>query len=293
MFCCLLCRIIFNLFVLIKLFFANEVFFTEKISSRENRLIKDYVKLSSSKSRRDKAGLFVIEGIKLLEEAVKSGVKTERVFVTDEAYEKYALSSEKFFQFDNIYLITPEISEKMTSQETPQGVYAVCRKLDKHIDTDKIYSKSGKYVMLCGLQNAGNVGTIMRTAEAMGIDGIFLAQNCCEIYNPKVLRGSMGSVFRVPSFVVDDVAAFLQELKSNGFASYASVLSDKAKSLSEVDFSEKSVLLIGNEGNGLDNEVIEGCTDKITIEMNGVTESLNASVAACIMMWEMTKLKGK
>lgn len=260
----------------------------ETITSKDNRWIKQYTKLSSSKSYRDKSCLFVIESVKLILEAFNSNQSFEMVFVTQACYEKYLHELEKLFQSVRFSIITEEISKKLTSQNTPQGIFAICKKLDKKLSIDKIYS-SGKYLMLVDLQDTGNVGTIIRTAEAIGIDGIIVTSKSCDIYNPKVIRGSMGSIFRMNFMIIDDEKSFVSKLSDNDVKTYASVVDSNATSLSDAHFKNPSVLLIGNEGNGLSNEIKSICSEKITIKMAGNTESLNASIAACILMWEMVK----
>lgn len=214
----------------------------------------------------------------------------EMVFVTQACYDKHLLELEKLFQPSSMCLniISDEVSKKMSEQTSPQGIYAICKKLDKMLSVDKIYNK-GKYIMLVNLQDCGNVGTIIRTAEAVGVEGIIMTSKSCDIYNPKVIRGSMGSVFRMKFLIEEDCETLLSKLSENGVSSYASVVSNEATSLHDVAFKNPSVLLIGNEGKGLDEVFQNLCSEKITIKMSGKTESLNASMAACILMWEMTK----
>ena len=131
------------------------------------------------------------------------------------------------------------------------------------------------------------MGTILRTAEAVGIDGIVLSDDCCDIYSPKVVRGSMGAVFRIPFTVVSSIKDFISAHKD--ITSYASVVSGDAEKITDVKFSDSSLLVIGNEGNGVKASTIEACDKKITIPMNGRAESLNASAAAAILIWEMVK----
>lgn len=260
----------------------------EEISSRDNKLIKEYTKLSSSKSYRDKQMLYTLEGVKLAVEAFNNKQELEVVFVTQLCYEKHQSELEKLFQTVRLYIITEEISKKLTEQNSPQGIYVICKKVDKNLSLDKIYS-SGRYIMLVDLQDSGNVGTIIRTAEAMGIDGIITTAKSCDIYNPKVIRGSMGSIFRMEFLNVTDTTEFISCLTQNNVKTYASVLDSDAVSLEQVNFSKPCVMLIGNEGNGLTGEVKALCSQRVTIKMSGNTESLNASMAACILMWEMTK----
>lgn len=258
------------------------------ITSRENKKVKDFVKLAKSKSYRDQTKCFAVEGVKLILEAFQSHVPLEMVFITNSCFEKNKELLQKLFQTDCGVIITDEISDKMTQQSSPQGIYAICKKLDNPLCTDTIYH-SGKFLMLCDLQDSGNVGTIIRTAEAVGINGVIITKNSCDIYSLKTLRGSMGAIFRMPILTVESEIAFLTNMAKNNVKTYASVLDEGAEVLSDITFANPAILLIGNEGNGLSNEVKKLCNSLITIKMLGNAESLNASMAACILMWEMVK----
>lgn len=259
----------------------------EKINSKDNAKIKEYAKLFSSKSYRDSTGLFCVEGYKLVKEAEKSGVKIETVFVTSDCLSRYGEELEKLFQETKTFLIAPELEKKLTEQKSPQGIYAVCKKRGGLSDISAV--RSGKYVMLVNLQDTGNVGTIIRTAEALGLNGVVTTAKTCDVHSPKVVRGSMGSVFRMPVFIVPDEYEAVETFKKSGMTVYASVVDSSAKSLNDTEFSKNAVLLIGNEGNGLEQALSDKASEKITIKMSGNTESLNASMASCILMWEMSK----
>lgn len=260
----------------------------EQIISKDNRWVKDYTKLSSLKSYREETGHFALESVKLVCEAFQSGVTLSMVLVTEQCLERYGQSLAPVLDACPHYQIAEELESKLSMQKTPQGVYAVGEKLDKMLSMDTIKT-NGRYVMLCGLQDAGNVGTILRTAEAMGIDGVIAAPSTCDFYNPKVIRGSMGSVFRMPFYHAEEELPFLLELREAGVQTCASVLDSAAESVTDLTVQEPCVLLIGNEGNGLAAETVSACTNRVTIRMRGKTESLNASAAACILLWEMMK----
>lgn len=174
----------------------------------------------------------------------------------------------------------------MSDTESAQGIFAQCSKLDKFLSPDTI-EDNGIYLALSDLQDPGNIGTIIRTAEAIGIKGLLLSENCCDIYNPKVVRATMGSVFRVPFLISDNFCRDLRKFSDKGIVSYATVLDDEAKSITQVCFGGSGIAVIGNEGNGLSPEVVSCCDEKITIKMRGNTESLNAAMAAGIIMWQM------
>ena len=260
----------------------------ETITSKDNSKIKLYVKLSLHKKDRDKENLFTLEGRKLIEEAYKSKLLFKNVFLTEDAWKKNENLIKDLSSVADCCIISDEISDKISLQNTPEGIYAVCKKLDKSLSIDKIYD-NGLYIMLSNLQDTGNMGTIIRTAEALGVSGIILGGTPCDIYNHKVLRGSMGSVFRVPFFYAPDEKSFIKDAMCNGVDTYASVVDGDACDITQISVKEPAILLIGNEGNGLDDALADICSKKVTINMKGNTESLNASIAAAILMWEMLK----
>lgn len=260
----------------------------ERITSKDNRWVKEYVRLAGSKSHREETGLFAVESVKLVREAGLSDAVFRMIFITETCLRKRGGELEELLEREKFSIISEELESKLSLTKTPQGIYAVCEKLDKRLSMDTILN-NGKYVLLAGLQDTGNVGTIIRTAEALGIDGVLLTADTCDPYHPKVIRGSMGSVFRMPFAIVPDLPARLESWGEAGVQTCASVLDEGAVSLDRVTFREPSVLLIGNEGNGLENQIAAACTERITIPMRGKTESLNASMAACILMWEMGK----
>ena len=261
----------------------------ETITSRENAGVKEYCKLVTAKKQRDAAGKFAAEGVRLTLEAFQNGVRIEKVFFTAGAEKRYG---EKLFELLNsgipAALITEEISRRMSDTDSPQGVFAVCKKLDKSLPAGKI-EHEGVYAALCGLQDPGNIGTILRTAEAFGVRGVVLSTSCCDLYNPKVLRASMGTVFRLPTRIANDFCGQLKSFSASGIPTYAAVVDDTARSVKDISFFGKGVAVIGNEGNGLDQEVADCCDVRMTIRMKGMTESLNAAMAAGILLWEMTR----
>ncbi len=263
---------------------------TEIIRSKDNKQIKRFAKLAASGAYRRAEGAFVIESIKLILEAFESGVAFETVFVTEACYEKmlqkYGTLSEKFFQQTKPLCIDPALENKLSLAKTPQGIYAICKMLDKSLTLSTIYNK-GNYCFLSGLQDPGNVGTIIRTAEAFGVDGLIFSEDCCDRYHPKVLRAAMGTAFRIPMLQVESTLAFLAEAKEQNVLTIASVVEPDACDIKDVAYQNSNVLLIGNEGNGISKEVEAACRFRTTIHMRGKAESLNAAMAAGVLMWEM------
>ncbi|MFI3207380.1 MAG: RNA methyltransferase, partial [Clostridia bacterium] len=174
------------------------------------------------------------------------------------------------------------VASLLSDTKNPQGVFALCSFSEKNA------SINGKVLVMENLQDPGNIGTIFRTAEALGIETLVLLGDCCDVYSPKVIRSTMGAIFRVNFLKAEDFNTFFSLLKNADYQCFAAVPSDKAENVTKLNFSEKTAVFIGNEGNGL-SEICKSTLKNITIPMNGNAESLNASIAASIIMWEMVR----
>lgn len=251
----------------------------ERISSRKNYNIRVVRELFKSAKYRAETDLFAVEGDHLCGELADSAGNIEFFLYTEKAAEKYPetvkKASEKSF-FTAV--ITEELSEYISDTKSPQGVFAAAERFGSPIPEN-----ARRLVILDGVQDPGNVGTMIRTAEAFGIDGIVYVNNCADKFSPKTLRASMGSAFRVPSLVTttDSLAGFL-----GGFAVYGAMLDETAKRLGEAEFPEKTAIVIGSEGSGISPEVAAVCGEKLYIPIKGA-ESLNAAAAAAILIWEL------
>lgn len=254
------------------------------ISSKENKQLKHCAKLVSSKKYRREQGQFVAEGQRLCEDAVRSGLKPLQTFIVEGMLDRCSPILE---QSEQIFVITEDLSAKISDTQTPQGVFCVFQALDNGETVDTI--KWQRVLLLSSLQDPGNIGTIIRSAEAFGIDGLILSSDCPDLTSPKVLRSTMGGVFRLPIKVVDSMEDAIAALRQQGFAVYATALSEKSVSITELDLSGKTAAVIGNEGNGLTQQVIDACTAQTIIPMAGKAESLNAAIAASIVIWEMCR----
>lgn len=260
----------------------------ELISAVSNPKIKAYTALATSKSKRRNEGLFVLEGLRLCTDVLRSGLKVKRLFFTQEAYEKNKGDIESLISIsDESYQITQIVSEKMTDTKTPQGVFCVLPTLDKQLDSNKI-DISGKYILLDNVQDPANLGAISRTAEALGISGIIVSGGC-DVYSPKALRASMGALLRIPVTETENVIETIEKAKKDGIQVYASTPCEDADDITKISFTGGVITIIGNEANGVSESVIDCCNKKITIRMTGRAESLNAGAAASIIMWEMVK----
>ena len=259
------------------------------ITSRNNDTIKDIVRLNASASYRRQSGLFVAEGEKAVREAFLAGAPVRIVLFTQKAMEKYSDTIEKIREnAQYAYEITGEVSQKISTTSNSQGIFGVCGVIDKPVTIDTI-DNNGKVILLENLQDPGNLGTILRTALALSIDAVVIAGGC-DIYSPKVIRATAGTVFQAPFCFVDSASEAIIALKKRGFATYASVpLQENALKLGDFSFGGGSAVVIGNEGAGIETETQRACEHLLTIPMTGAAESLNAATAASVIMWEMSK----
>ena len=246
---------------------------TTVLSSRDNPLIRRVRRLlSSAKARRE-------ERLYVLEEALLYTSRGAQAY--PEAFDGAAAARER-------YQLAESLMGYAADTETPQGLLCLCEMpaLDNRPLSVTI-ERSGRYLGLEDIQDPSNLGAIIRTAEAFGVNGLLLSDGCCDPYNPKVLRGSMGGVFRLPLLPAGDMAQTASELRGAGLGLYACVPDRSAPSLRETPLVGGTVCLIGNEGNGLKEETIAACSGRLTIPMAGRAESLNAAMAAGIVMWEL------
>lgn len=257
-----------------------------KISSRDNDRIKFAVKLRDSAKARREERMFFIEGARLCRDAATGNAPVKTLMYTDRALEKYRREIETVAaRAEEMFEISEEVSEKLSDTERPQGVFCICKILDNSQKIDTMFFE-GKMLGLENVRDPANVGAIIRTAAALGAGGVIMC-GCCDIYNPKALRASMGAVFRTSITVADDMCAVLRRCRECGVDSFAAVLSDRAQNVEDVKFGENVIVIIGNEGNGITDEVSRLCDSHIIIPMKNDVESLNASVAAGIIIYRL------
>lgn len=269
------------------------------ISSKDNANIKLYKKLAADKKARGRLGMFVIEGMRICVdtalEAREGNIEIEAFFYTKESLEKYSdyLSVSCFDHIgeDKRFEISAELAEKLSDESSNQGTFMIAKKTDKKFTAENI-KPCGKYLVLDFVQDPGNLGTLIRTADAVGVDGVVLTNNCCDLYNPKVVRSTMGSIPRMNIYIENDFGKVVSVLRGCGIRLAASVVGGGI-SVTDYDFSKPCAIVIGNEGRGLSKEHTELCDDEITICMNGHIDSLNAASAGTIMLWEMTRGKDR
>ena len=255
------------------------------ITSKDNETVKYISRLNKSASYRRSCSQFTAEGVRLCCDGVRSGFTPLMFVFTSSAMEKYPEAYDELSsQAERCFEVSREIFQKISDTKSPQGFICVYNILDKQSFPNRIDS-GGNYLALECVQDPSNMGTILRTAEALGIEGVILSRDCCDVYSPKVVRGSMGAVYRVPFMTAEDLPETIKQLTESGVSTYASTPRD-AEDITSVRFSG-GVMLIGNEGNGLTEAAINACSKRVRIPMRGRAESLNAAAAAAVLMWEM------
>lgn len=267
------------------------------ISSTANSKVKRLAALSQKAKQRKEEGVFIVEGVRMFREAPAEWVKEVYVsesFLMKCKKEQDIVLKEALEQF-HYEVLTDEVFKKVSDTQTPQGLLCVLTmphyELEGSLDgwlTDA--KKSPLFVLLEDLQDPGNVGTILRAGEGAGIDGIIMTKRTADIFNPKVIRSTMGSIYRVPFFIVEELGTAIELLKERGVAVYAAHLDDSVD-YDQPDYTEPTAFLIGNEGNGLKRATADMATQYIKIPMSGQVESLNAAVAATILMYEAMRQK--
>lgn len=262
-----------------------------EISAKENPSVRLYKKLASNRKSRLISRQFVLEGYRLIYDALSNNANLTHIFFTDEGFERYYEEISKKILSDSIKVmkVTKAVGNYMAETEHTQGIFAICGMPDQLSLNEAIY-ENGKYLILYQLQDPGNVGMILRTADALGIDGVIFSE-CCDIYSPKVVRATMGSLFRVKTFILSNIDNVFSICKNYGISLYAAVVNSNAEKIGEVCFLNGCAAVIGNEGNGLPENIVDNCDYRVTIPMNGTIESLNAAMASGIIMWELTKKK--
>ena len=278
----------------------------EIISSKDNKRIKYIRSLLEKGNIRKKNHQFVVEGIKLVDEALEYG-KVLEVVCAESLYNELIsgdLSGNRLLaendknitnyvkKGSSLLVVSDTVFKSMSETKTPQGILAVAeipdyRLLDRGL-LEQAYTETGKIKLLVLEDTAdpGNLGTIMRTAEAAGVTGVIMGKGTVDIFNPKVVRSTMGSIFRLPFAYVEDLKETIKELKTQGISFYATHLKGE-KSYKDIKYSDKSAILVGNEARGLSYDVADLADTYVLIPMQGKVESLNAAVAAALMMYEV------
>lgn len=235
----------------------------------ENKKIKELKKLHKKKYR-DQIGLFLIEGEHLLEEALKKNLVCEIFYL--EGFQKE--------QIVPVHTVTSTVMKELSELETIPNVIALCKKKDEVVSGNRILA-------IDGVQDPGNLGTMIRSAVAFHVDGILLGEDCVDLYNSKTIRATQGMIFHIP-IEKGNLQIKMKEYRSNGYHLYATNV-EHGKSLKCIEKYEKVCIIMGNEGNGVKEELQALCDELLYIDMNPVCESLNVAVATSIILYELDK----
>ncbi len=251
----------------------------EHITSRQNPLVSHIRKLGADRSYRREQGLFLVEGVKLLKECVQWGGELDTVVFAEGKSEICALP-----QVKRTITVPPDLLKSLSTVDTSQGVLALCM-MPPLTPPDSL--AGGRYLVLDGVQDPGNVGTVWRTADAFGADGLFLLNSCADPYSPKTVRATMGACFRLPVWEtnLENLTALLA---AGNIPLRATALRHDTADVREVDW-QRAAAVIGSEGRGVSEEVLNACAATVKIPMRTRCESLNAAVAASVVLWEMAR----
>lgn len=257
------------------------------ITSKDNEIIKNIRKLKEKKYR-DANNEYLIEGIKLIKEAVEEKAKIKLIVVCEESIEDGDIDQKLLYEiakYDCIY-VNKKVFSILTDVQNPQGILAV---IEKKNNEENINYKEDIIVVLDVIQDPGNLGTILRTIDSVGLSQVIVSKETADSYNPKVVRSTMGAIFRVNVIESEDLLKTLKNLKKHKYKIMATSL-ETNNSIYDVEYNKK-VIVIGNEANGVSKNVLEYADEKIKIPMLGKTESLNASVATSIILYEYVRRK--
>mgnify|MGYP001063981334 CR=1 FL=1 len=273
-------------------------FSEEVITSRQNRTVVELCKLTDRKTREERR-LFRFDGIKLLAEAIKNRLELELIALRRSSADRILRDCEKLcaesgFTTDaRVVVLSDELFDKISEEKSPEGVICIAKYIDKFEKNITIYNsadffniKNERIVLLESVRDPSNVGAIIRSAAAIGVDRIIMSADCADIYHPRAVRASMGTLFNQPITRVDSLPEVIAHLRESGRRVYAAALNAGAKPLGSFVPEAGDTVVIGNEGHGLTAETVAACNGCVIIPMTNRAESFNAAVAASILMWE-------
>lgn len=266
------------------------------ITSTANNKVKRLTALGQKAKARREEGVFIAEGLKMFLEAPKEWIR--EVYVSESFLRKFQKDGgtdiANALAKTGYEVVSDEVFRKISDTQTPQGILSVLQQ--PRYELEKVIceasAKKQLFVILEDIQDPGNLGTILRAGEGAGIDGVIMTKNTVDIFNPKVIRSTMGSIYRVPFFITERLDEVIVQLKNNGVAVYAAHLEDSTAYDSK-DYTKAAAFLIGNEGSGLRRETADLATAYIKIPMQGQVESLNAAAATTILMYEAARQRRK
>ncbi len=259
------------------------------ITSKDNEIIKNVRKLKEKKYR-DLNNEYIVEGVKMIKEAILEDAKIKLIVVCEDNANSGAIDKKLLYEiakYECIY-VSKKVFDLISDVQTPQGMLAV---IEKENSEDKIDFTEDVIVVLDGIQDPGNLGTILRTIDSVGLKQVIVSKETADSYNPKVVRSTMGAIFRVKVIESNNLLDTLKNMKKHKYKIMATSL-ETDNSIYDVDYNKK-VIVIGNEANGVEKEILDYADEKIKIPMLGKTESLNASVATAVILYEYVRNKIK
>ncbi len=270
----------------------------DKITSRQNRLVIETGKLCDRKERNARKQ-FRFDGLKLFLEAVEKGICVERVFLAESRAEHLIAEVKKHSSSEElsgavVHILSDDVFAKVSEEHSPEGILAVASFPTFHATGAtarkmllQVAEKQQSVLLLESVRDPGNVGAILRSAAAFGIGCVAVSADCADIYNSKTIRGAMGALFRMKIAVFSDITEAVALLRENGHRVYAAALDREAMKLSSSALHRGDCVVIGNEGHGLSREVIASCDQSLYIPMEAGSESLNAAIAASVILWSL------
>ena len=252
------------------------------IESSQNKIIKE-IKSLSEKKYRDRTNTFIADGLRFVSEIPES-MKVEKMIFSDGFAAKNDIS--RYMKRCECYVVSDRLFKEISETENPQGIMAVCQKIN--FDAEEIIKDGGFYIIAEEMNDPGNLGTVIRTAYAAGADGIVLSKVSVDLYNPKVLRYTMGAVFKIPIIQNADLEYITSVMKSKNINVYAAHLKGNTYHY-DLDLKGGCAFMLGNEARGLSDKAAKMCDRLVKIPMPGGAESLNASVAAAVLIYEAVR----
>lgn len=269
----------------------------EIITSKSNPTVMR-VRSLTEKKYRDEYGLFRTDGVKLAAELFSHGIVPELVLFKESSKEKVlSRIGEKFPNCDAVVL-SDAVFDRVSEEKSPEGIICEVKHLDNHgkiatINKDTLFFHvNERIILLESVRDPGNLGTVIRSAAALGANSIIISSDCADIYNPKTVRASMGAIFGINVLTTEDLARTVTELRKAGRRVFAAALDRQAMALDRVRLEEGDCFVVGNEGHGLSQAVLDVCDAKVFIPISVGAESLNAAIAASILLWEQKRQLG-
>ncbi len=258
------------------------------ITSDSNAKIKELVKLQKQSRQRKKTKTFIVEGLKMLSEAAEH--KTlKHIYISDFMLEKVSDTLDELLENYPYEVVSDSVFKQISDTVTTQGILGIAD-MPQYELTEILDDKKHMWLLLDDLRDPGNLGTIMRTAEGAGMSGVIMSKESVDLFNPKVVRSTMGAIFRVPFYYSDDLIRTIEKIQEKGYKVYGTAMKGSVV-YDEPDYTKGAAIVIGNEANGISDKVFDALDARIRIPMAGQLESLNAAVSAAIVMYETARQK--